>query len=1378
MNSLTKTFRRVISFVLCAFMLLNMVVVGYAERTMGAKMYWTNDISAQDSWKDVENADSGTVFEVSGFESGSETVRYLKIENAGSLAFSYVLGFVSEETVDSLANVIDVYYKSEVTENTAVADMTRIGTLAEVINGNAVSTGKMLPADLVGDGFYSGSTTLALALKMQDNASKEYMNKSLTAFSLKLDVNEYEFEYPEVDKFELVFENTDKYLYRVGNANTVKLGSLFKAIDGADIGNVNVTIEAIDTEANASGTFSANTSDWKASTIQFTGTGSVKVTIDDDDEAKALSLNLEVVNAMNATSATNAIEYDVVLLNDVTFSTLTVSGGHTIYGNGFTMTNPNDMSASSTSSCYIELNNGTLDNVRVICPNFAHSVLYESNKEDDANTKLEPILDNNNFYSMRSAVKMNGDSRVANSYISGGRAAIYATSGNPKIINSTIYGGATANIHLVKVNELLLEDATLIQKPIKANVHNSDRIIMGLSVIAVCESDGTASPIRLEGDFVQYAWANESYSSYVPSAGQGYVSQALAQTDYLHDITYEDGVTRKSLDLGIFYLPSDAVSLSSNKPDNLKDNRINKDDIPFDMAEIKALSFLDNGVYVYSYKNTNGTADSYKTEPQEAIRNQGNVLADVDYTPSAENVTYVEKYDDSHGRMSSLTAPLDILGSYSFDFNDLKFLKYGRELVYTVKDSNGNTLDKSQPINLTESGVHGYTIEIADNLSYDTSGNLIEDKVSKYTHYFDLIATKTDIVAPELVGEITPDTAYLLVKSKNDEWTCGIPASLDGINIKYYSEAKKAYKTINLGSEIALEQQGKLNGTSTTWTYTPENADYTVTITGGIVHTNGTYTMPIGVSINGENKLYYAMSSDSGYVRTGTDSRTVNIKYEFKDKNGKTWTQTKPWQFNYAEYKNGTQYSYSDFVDGNLKEASSGGGGCFKAGTLITLAGGSKKKVEDLTMSDTLLAWDFFKGEYVEAPLSIIINHNEIETYNTKLIFEDGTELEIADEHDAYDADLKKFVVMSHENVNEYIGHNFVKSITNENGEIINQKVKLVDYEISEEYNRVYSLATVQHYNCIANNILTVTPDPVKGWYDYFEIDDNMKYIQSSIDENIEKYGLYTYDDFSDYLTYEEFIAFNCPYLKIPVGKGHFSYDDILGQIELWVYGYAREENPPSPLSDEGASINIIAPNNTVSTGVYGIEIASENATLTDSGAYICDSKNSAFTITATGNASTGYAIITVDGDTLYTGQIAQGESIVINVKNALDKSVSFDYNWGSSVNYGVSQDNLYETGSTIDLGEVSIASVEKTDKGVLVKFSNTTKYDTTGDVYVAVYDATSKSLVRAARVGGFSVLSGGCEHEEIIELPENCTLKAFLWSTSGMVPVTASLAN
>ena len=83
MNSVTKTFRRVISFVLCAFMLLNMVVVGYAERTMGAKMYWTNDISTQDSWKDVENADSGTVFEVSGFESGSETVRYLKIENAG-----------------------------------------------------------------------------------------------------------------------------------------------------------------------------------------------------------------------------------------------------------------------------------------------------------------------------------------------------------------------------------------------------------------------------------------------------------------------------------------------------------------------------------------------------------------------------------------------------------------------------------------------------------------------------------------------------------------------------------------------------------------------------------------------------------------------------------------------------------------------------------------------------------------------------------------------------------------------------------------------------------------------------------------------------------------------------------------------------------------------------------------------------------------------------------------------------------------------------------------------------------------------------------------------------------------------------------------------
>ena len=52
---------------------------------------------------------------------------------------------------------------------------------------------------------------------------------------------------------------------------------------------------------------------------------------------------------------------------------------------------------------------------------------------------------------------------------------------------------------------------------------------------------------------------------------------------------------------------------------------------------------------------------------------------------------------------------------------------------------------------------------------------------------------------------------------------------------------------------------------------------------------------------------------------------------------------------------------------------------------------------------------------------------------------------------------------------------------------------------------------------------------------------------------DIAKYGLYTYEDFADYVTYEQFIAFNGPYLKVLVGRGVLTYEQILELIATYV---------------------------------------------------------------------------------------------------------------------------------------------------------------------------------------------------------------------------------
>ena len=73
------------------------------------------------------------------------------------------------------------------------------------------------------------------------------------------------------------------------------------------------------------------------------------------------------------------------------------------------------------------------------------------------------------------------------------------------------------------------------------------------------------------------------------------------------------------------------------------------------------------------------------------------------------------------------------------------------------------------------------------------------------------------------------------------------------------------------------------------------------------------------------------------------------------------------------------------------------------------------------------------------------------------------------------------------------------------------------------------------------------------GWFDYFEIGEGMKYDEAKMQADIEKYGLYTYEDFAEYVTYEQFIAFNGPYLKVLVGRGVITFEQIIELIGTYV---------------------------------------------------------------------------------------------------------------------------------------------------------------------------------------------------------------------------------
>ena len=236
-------------------------------------------------------------------------------------------------------------------------------------------------------------------------------------------------------------------------------------------------------------------------------------------------------------------------------------------------------------------------------------------------------------------------------------------------------------------------------------------------------------------------------------------------------------------------------------------------------------------------------------------------------------------------------------------------------------------------------------------------------------------------------------------------------------------------------------------------------------------------------------------------------------------------------------------------VTSNITITADDDSGCLVEGTLITLADGTKKKVEDLKMGDILLVYNHEKGKLDASPLLVNVHAGEekIKTNIINLKFSDGSLLRICYEHGLFDNTLNKYVYINENNYLDYLGHSFYSASWNEN-EFIGKTVKLVNAYITTETVKLYNPATVWHLNLFAENMLTLSA----GMTNFFEYDENMKYNEELMKADIEKYGLYTYEDFKDYVSEEVFNAFPFKYFKVSVGKGEFTFEKLLWLIEYY----------------------------------------------------------------------------------------------------------------------------------------------------------------------------------------------------------------------------------
>ena len=923
--------------------------------------------------------------------------------------------------------------------------------------------------------------------------------------------NQQESEY----KFNKLFTN-ENYLYRVGNQNAVPVNKLFAAKTDAKINTSGVIVSIETVAGNVVGTVDNDISDWTKRTIQFTGTGVVKVTIQDYNFCKPTVLYLEVVDAKNITKAEDATVNDVVLLNDTSASSLKIANGYAFYGNGFEVKFGGDGSYRSAAVSYgfvtVE-NGGILDNVQVKCNIFPESYMFAS--------EMKAGSDGRYPYGY-SAVVVSGNSTISNCYIYGARNNIQVGVGNVTIKNTVTECGSLSNIH-INSNAgytVTLDNVTTIQYQTTSDYDPSKKVL-GFGILVGTNESESNPTIKLTGDLLQYNWVTDADKSVSNSYAKTAITEALKVEEYQHGIN-----NTTTVNMGIVYL--------NEKDASIKDERNNKETIPYELNDITMLTYTGQ---VYSIQHGEVTAASRYNAQTDGV---------IPYKPNANDPVYPTAklggnnsaiktalgYDEESKQwQGKVSVDLDNIsgGSYDFKFSNLLVQKYGINLEYTIKDGNGNTVEKNSTITLNQLMTSNYTLVVTDNQIYNKKGEQTSPVIEREIPFV-LSATKTSIDPPKFTNAGTA-TAIRLVSSKGGDWRPAYTA-LTGVTVTYWSASESKVKTVDLST---LYNSGTIS--SNVWTYTCN--DYTLTITGGAVHSDGTTITPV-VS---NNTLYFASTNKA--FGTGTTSRNIILTYVFTDKNASaTWNRTET-----VQYSALSEYSYSSFKNGTL-EAPSSGGTCLTPDTLITLADGSQKRVDSLTGEEMLLVWNLETGAYDAAPIVFVDSEEEAEYEVIHLYFSDGTDVKVIYEHGYFDVDLGKYVYLDN-TAAQYVGHRFVKQggIADNAWEV----VTLTDVVLETEVTTAWSPVTFSHLCYYTNGMLSM-PGGIEGLFNIFDVDvTTMAYDPAQKQADINAYGLFTYADFADLIPEEAFEAFNGAYLKVAMGKGMITWEDIAQLAERYV---------------------------------------------------------------------------------------------------------------------------------------------------------------------------------------------------------------------------------
>ena len=436
--------------------------------------------------------------------------------------------------------------------------------------------------------------------------------------------------------------------------------------------------------------------------------------------------------------------------------------------------------------------------------------------------------------------------------------------------------------------------------------------------------------------------------------------------------------------------------------------------------------------------------------------------------------------------------------------------------------SNGDVVYHYDELEITYTADSGYTI-----CSQGKTNITVTDKI-----------TSSDIyVVPELnsytVTWDTPSNAKIEVKRKSSRNSSVMPGKIlsNGDVVYHYDELEITY-TADTGHTIY------------------GNGNNNIIVTGNVSSESiYAYCRPIKYTVYyclwdricavelGYNQRYYLdYYSVDGF---GYDSFEFHGWYYSEDgvNLGQFITSdTTACLYNETTVDGATVYIIADLT---MKE-------CFTGDTQVTLSNGSSVRLDSLNQGDLILSWNAITGAFETMPISLFWNHGEGFYDVIRLFFSNGKIIKVVTRHGFFDATLNKYVYIDSTNYDEYIGHEF--ACLSENGMFEN--VTLLKGECEKEWSSCYSLRTAVNDNAIVDGFLTLTHEDIPGLLTYFVFGEGYMYDKTKMQEDIEKYGLYTYEEWKEYVSYNEFVALNGKYMTIPIGKGYLTREDVLRLIK------------------------------------------------------------------------------------------------------------------------------------------------------------------------------------------------------------------------------------